>query len=251
MPDVERPSDEVLRRFAEHSLTLTTDDERGSTTIPYRLMSPDPEPSEASYPLVVFLHGAGERGSDNRAPLKYLPEVLAREENRHRFRCYVAAPQCPAGATWHTWPPKAQELQRLGPETLPASLTADLVREAASRCAVDVRRVYLTGLSMGGFGAWYAAARDPGLFAALAPICGGGRLPDAGRLRTLPIWAVHGACDDVVPPDYGRNIIEAVRRAGGTPRYDELPGVGHDSWTPAYEPAFGLLDWLFAQTRST
>ena len=249
MAESTRPSDVTVRRFVARNLDLFADDGAGHASISYRLMSPQSTDAKSRDPLIVFLHGAGERGSDNLAQLRYLPEVLALEENRRRYPCYVAAPQCPLGSTWCTTNPKAPELQRLGATSLPAGLVAELVRDVVADHAVDERRIYLTGLSMGGFGVWYAAARDPERFAAAAPICGGVRLFEPQRLRDLPIWAVHGADDDVVPCDYSRRAIAAVRNAGGRPRYDELPKVGHDSWTPAYDPSFGLLDWLFAQRR--
>jgi predicted peptidase len=112
--------------------------------------------------------------------------------------------------------------------------------------AVDPARIYLTGLSMGGYGTWDLAARQPERFAAILPICGGGDEATAPRLAKLPIWCFHGDADTVVPVERSRTMIAAVRAAGGSPKYSELPGVGHDSWTPAYrDPA--VLDWLFAK----
>lgn len=114
--------------------------------------------------------------------------------------------------------------------------------------AVDPDRVSLTGISMGGFGAWDLAARIPERFAALVPICGGGDEATAVKRAGLPIWCFHGADDTVVVPERSRRMIAAVRAAGGRPRFSELAGVGHDSWTPAYrDPA--VLDWLFGQRR--
>ncbi|MBL9084710.1 MAG: hypothetical protein JNK76_23095, partial [Planctomycetales bacterium] len=105
-------------------------------------------------------------------------------------------------------------------------------------------------LSMGGFGAWWLAGKQPEAFAAVAPLCGGGDLADAPQFANLPTWAVHGLLDDVVSVETSRRMIQALRAFGATPRYTELPEVGHDCWTPAYEPSFGLLDWLFAQRRT-
>lgn len=104
---------------------------------------------------------------------------------------------------------------------------------------------------MGGFGCWQWAGSQPQMFAAVAPICGGGHIDDARNLMNLPIWAVHGALDDAVPVGQSRRMIEAIRAVGGEPKYTELADVGHDCWTPAYEPAFGLLDWMFAQRRTS
>jgi formylglycine-generating enzyme required for sulfatase activity len=115
---------------------------------------------------------------------------------------------------------------------------------------VDQDRVYLTGLSMGGFGAWYLAARHPDRFAAVAPVCGGGPEEQAARLKDIPIWAWHGADDRAVPPARSRNMIQKIRDAGGTPRHTELEGVGHASWTAAYA-LDGVLPWMWEQRRAS
>ena len=208
-----------------------------SRTYRYRLMVAD---GAGAHPLVLFLHGAGERGDDNRAQLAYLPEILARPDMRKRFPAHVLAPQCPEGKSWskRTW---ALENPPILPDALPA-----MVEEVAGKYAVDRTRLYLTGLSMGGFGAWELAARMPGAWAAVVPICGGGEARNAPGLKDVPIWAFHGAEDDVVPIQRSREMIEAFRAAGGHPRYSELDGVGHDSWTPAYESQ-ELLEWMFSQ----
>jgi predicted peptidase len=114
---------------------------------------------------------------------------------------------------------------------------------------VDEKRIYLTGLSMGGYGAWELAMRQPTRFAALAPICGGGDESQAAILKDIPVWAWHGDADPAVPVERSRRMIEAIKTAGGKPRYSELPGVGHDSWTPAYTRADGVVPWLFEQVK--
>ena len=113
---------------------------------------------------------------------------------------------------------------------------------------IDPGRIYLTGLSMGGYGAWELAARIPERFAAVAPICGGGDEAQAAKLVGLPIWCFHGADDKVVPVERSRSMVAAIKAAGGEPKFSELPGVGHDSWTPAYRDG-ALLGWLFQQRR--
>ena len=114
---------------------------------------------------------------------------------------------------------------------------------------VDKNRVYLTGLSMGGYGSWELAMRRPTVFAAVAPVCGGGDESQAARLKSLPIWAAHGDADRVVWPDRSRRMVEAVRKAGGHIRYTEYPGTGHNSWTPFYADTTGVVPWMFQQTR--
>ena len=114
--------------------------------------------------------------------------------------------------------------------------------------SVDARRVYLTGLSMGGYGTWELAARQPQRFAAVVPICGGGDERQASRLSALPIWAFHGAADNVVFPIRSQKMVDAIRAAGGKIQYTQYPGVGHNSWNQAYR-SDELLKWLFAQRR--
>jgi len=215
----------------------------------YRLLKPAIVEPGKRYPAVLFLHGAGERGNDNRRQLMYLPTWLATEENRRRHPCFVVAPQCRVD---HRWVEVDWSAQKSVPQQ--PAMTADMTAAVAALDAVmqaepvDAGRVYLTGLSMGGYGSWDLAARMPERFAALIPICGGGDEATAATLKPLPIWCFHGDADTVVPVERSRTMVEAVKAAGGTVQYTEFTGVGHDSWTPAYrDPA--TLEWLFDQRR--
>jgi predicted peptidase len=123
-----------------------------------------------------------------------------------------------------------------------------ILDEVAKEYKVDPQRVYLTGLSMGGFGTWSLAAKDPGRWAAIAPICGGGNPNDAAKIKDLPCWCFHGGADPVVPPSRSRVMMKALWDAGGHPNYTEYPGVGHNSWDKAYATA-DLYEWLLAQRR--
>jgi predicted peptidase len=218
----------------------------------YRLLAPEPAATTgdgARHPLIVFLHGAGERGSDNVAQLKYLPAWMAEPENRRRHPAFVLAPQCRMDERWVdvSWADGSSTPQPPTPTTdLAAAIAA--IDAVVAREAVDPARIYLTGLSMGGYGTWDLAARSPERFAAVMPICGGGDERVAARLAGLPIWCFHGDADKAVPVGRSREMIAAVRRAGGRPIYSELAGVGHDSWTPAYRDGF-VLDWLFSQRK--
>ncbi len=120
------------------------------------------------------------------------------------------------------------------------------IRKIVTEENVDTSRIYLTGLSMGGYGSWDLAARHPDWFAAVVPICGGGDPKSALRLAKLPIWVFHGQNDKVVPESASLKMVDALRDAGGRPAYTSLPGVGHDSWPYAYGPR-GAMDWMFAQ----
>jgi predicted peptidase len=199
-------------------------------------------------PLVVFLHGAGERGADNERQLRHgIPQFAARA-NREKFPCFLIAPQCPLNQRWvevdwsadrHTQPTEIGDAGRL---------TIELIEASLKELTIDPQRVYITGLSMGGFGAWDLIARRPDLFAAAAPVCGGGDEATAEKIRHIPIWAFHGARDTAVMPTRSRNMIAAVECVGGTPRYTEYPDVGHYSWDEVYrDPA--LFDWLFKQRK--
>lgn len=245
------PSADALTHFAERTASTRGFGVPGDPPVRYRLMRPADDDPSMLYPFVIFLHGAGERGDDNTSQLLYLPEVLARPECRKRYPCYMLAVQCAADDKWvevewgqTDWTP---------PHTVSRAMRRLQAAAAAvvAQQRIDEDRIYLTGLSMGGFGCWQWAGAQPEAFAAVAPLCGGGDVDDAADLARLPIWAVHGTLDDAVPVAHSRRMIEAIRAAGGKPKYTELTDVGHDCWTPAYEPAFGLLDWMFAQRRNS
>ncbi len=217
-------------------------------TYPYRLMEPAGGQSGQLFPLVVYLHGAGERGSDNEAQLRYLPSWLATEDHRAKYPCHLLAPQCRANTYWVETP---RALDRCAPRVEPGPMMQAVlaaIDDVLASFPIDKHRLYLTGLSMGGYGSWDLGTRAAERWAAVAPICGGGDELYADRLVNVPVWAWHGNADDVVPVSRSRVMIDAVRAAGGAPRYTELAGVGHDSWTPAYTSG-ELLDWMFAQRK--
>ncbi len=184
------------------------------------------------WPLILFLHGSGERGNElERVKVNGLPKELAAGRE---VPAIVLSPQCPAGAGW------AGDLMV---EDLDA-----LVADALVRYRVDPRRVYVTGLSMGGFGTWALAAAHPERFAAIAPVCGGGNPELAGRLRRLPVWAFHGAKDDVVPLANLTVMTEALARVQGDMRTTIYPDAGHDAWSATYaNPEF--YTWLLGHER--
>lgn len=215
----------------------------------YRLMRPAAVAAGATYPLVLFLHGAGERGTDNEKQLMYLPTWMAEPDRRAQYPCFVLAVQCREGSRWadFNWSDKKSTPQKPEP-------TADLAAAVAALDAVmkaepvNPDRVYLTGLSMGGYGSWDLAARMPERFAAMIAVCGGGDEATASKLVSLPIWCFHGAADEAVPVERSRTMVEAVKAAGGSVKYTEYENVEHNSWTPAYrDPA--TLEWLFRQKR--
>ncbi|MGD0900402.1 MAG: PHB depolymerase family esterase [Thermoguttaceae bacterium] len=220
----------------------------GDQALPYRLLKPAGYDPQKKYPLVLFLHGAGERGDDNQAQLKHMVRIFAAKENREKYPCFVLVPQCPKNEKWSdvNWG-ASTSLQPEKPSR-PLALAVALIGELEKKYGIDPARRYVMGLSMGGYGTWDAVVRYPGMFAAAVPVCGGGDETQAPRIAKLPIWVFHGDKDPAVKTVRSRNMVEAIRKAGGTPKYTEYPGVGHDSWTPASkEPE--LLPWLFSQKR--
>ena len=184
--------------------------------------------SKKTWPLMLFLHGAGESGNDLMKVKIHGPPKLV--ETKGPFPFILVSPQSP-GRGWN-------------PDVLNA-LVDSVIREYR----VDKDRVYLTGLSMGGYGTWALAAAHPEKFAALAPICGGGNPADAAKLAKLPIWVFHGAKDPVVPLKRSEEMVEALKAAGGDPKFTVYPEAQHDSWTETYNnPEF--YEWLLAQKRT-
>lgn len=216
--------------------------------LPYRLLKPlNYEPAK-KYPLVVFLHGAGERGDDNKAQLKHGAATFATAATREKFPCFVLAAQCPKDRRWvemdwggvtGTAPDEPGPIQPL----LLAALDP-----ISGEFSIDPDRVYVTGLSMGGYGTWDLITRHPGKWAAAVPVCGGGDKTRAAAARAVPVWAFHGLEDNVIQPVRSRDMVAGMKAAGGFAAHTEYPGVQHDSWSLAYsEP--NLLPWLFAQQR--
>jgi predicted peptidase len=240
--------DAAIEAFASGRVTVT--EEGQPVEFRYRLLRPATLAAETRYPVILFLHGAGERGSDNERQLNHFPTWMAEAAQRAARPCFLVAPQCREKHAWSVfdWDTSKPAALPEVPTTDMAAALAALDAVLAAEPAADPDRVYLTGLSMGGYGGWDLAARMPERFAAVMPICGGGDEATAPRLTKLPIWCFHGEADPVVPVGLSRSMIAAIKAAGGTPIYSELPCVGHDSWTPAYRnPA--VLDWLFAQRR--
>lgn len=222
--------------------------EKGGASLPYRLMRPEKVEGGKKYPLVIFLHGAGERGNDNEAQLVHGVKEFAKPGAREKYPCFLVAPQCPTGKQWVQVPWNADKHDMPPVPSAPASLLTGLMDELEKSLPVDLDRVYITGLSMGGYGTWDLLSRQPDRFAAAVPVCGGGDEKKAAVMKKVPIWAFHGALDVAVPVARSRNMVDAVNRAGGNARYTEYPQVAHDSWNPCYADA-EMMDWMFRQAR--
>lgn len=189
--------------------------------------------SKTAVPLLLFLHGAGERGSDLKKVAPHGPPArIARGEWDYPF--IVVTPQCPADAWW---------TDSLMTDSLEALLD-DLERNYR----IDENRIYVTGLSMGGFGTWRLATENPDRFAAIAPICGGGDPFHAKRIKDLPIWTFHGAKDEVVPILSTEVMVQALKKIGSEVIFTVYPETGHDSWVEAYDNP-ELYEWLLEQKK--
>jgi predicted peptidase len=215
------------------------------TEAKYVVFVPHDYRGDRPYPLILFLHGAGEWGTDGKRQLTVGlgPAVKKREKT---FPFLVVFPQ----SQKKTWPINRQERRQIddilatwSDQDAEGRRALAMLAEIVKDYRVDPERIYLTGVSMGGFGTWSLAASHPDRWAAIVPICGGGDPHAAGKIARLPCWCFHGDADDAVPVDRSREMMKALWEAGGHPNYTEYAGVGHNSWDKAYNTA-DLHDWL-------
>jgi predicted peptidase len=216
----------------------------GNESLRYLLFVPAHYDRGKKYPLVLWFHGGGARGDNPKTILswgdKHGPLYLARPDNQSDHPCFVLAPQCPAGKLWAD-PMSDQPLDQL-------RLVLELLDSIEKEFSIDAKRLYVIGISMGGYATWDIIARRPNRFEAAVPICGGGNPAKAPRLVNTAIWAFHGEKDDLVKVEESRMMIAAIERAGGKPKYTEYRGVGHSAWEEAFnEP--GFLEWMFSRVR--
>jgi len=240
----------ISNSFAQQSLfSYEKHGNAKGDTLLYRQLYPDYD-TMRKYPLVIFLHGSGERGNDNEAQLKWGVKHFAEEKNMIMHPAFVIAPQCPANMGWSSFPFRnnSREL-RLPPQpSKPMALLIELIQQMIKRFPVDTNRIYITGLSMGGFGTFDAIARYPGLFAAAVPVCGGGDASRAASIAHIPIWIFHGAEDTAVDPAFSHDMLLALTKAGAHPGFTQYPEVGHFSWLGAYNDEL-MIEWLFRQRK--
>ncbi|HET9217763.1 MAG TPA: prolyl oligopeptidase family serine peptidase [Terriglobia bacterium] len=213
---------------------------KGRQSMPYRLFVPKTYDKGISYPLVIWLHGGGSSGNDNIGQIsldnKLGTHFWTRKENQERHPAFVLAPQSPGGWDSNTSTGLSDELK----------LVLEILDVVRKEYTIDPKRIYVAGQSNGGIGVWGLITKKPGVFAAAIPLCGAGHTGIAARAAKTAVWAFHGEKDDVISADFTRKMVDAVRRAGGNPRYTEYKGVGHEIWEPVFkEPE--LEEWLFAQ----
>lgn len=214
-------------------------------TLQYRQLISDYD-SKSKYPLVIFLHGSGERGNDNKAQLKWGVQEFATSKNLTMHPSIIIAPQCPNEMSWASL--DKENVTYLPSPTLPMQLLKELIDKSIQELPVDIDRIYITGLSMGGYGTYDAIMRYPKLFAAALPVCGGGDINKAEDIAHIPIWIVHGALDSVVKPELSQDMVIALTKAGGHPGYTQYPEAGHFSWIGAYSDPV-IMNWLYSQSK--
>lgn len=221
--------------------------DRGDTLL-YRQLFPDYD-TIRKYPLVIFLHGSGERGNDNEAQLKWGVSNFATDEMMKLHPAFVIAPQCPSNESWsHFSNTDKGNRMLLASPSRPMEMVMALVHKLIKKLPIDTNRIYITGLSMGGFGTFDAISRYPGLFAAAVPVCGGGDVAKASVISHMPVWIFHGAEDAAVDPGNSYEMAEALRKAGAHPGFTVYPETGHFSWLAAYSDPM-MIEWLFRQQR--
>jgi predicted peptidase len=216
--------------------------------LPYRLFVPRDYDPAKSYPLVTFLHGAGERGTDNRLQLTGQTGELS-YINQSTAATFMLAPQCPPSDQW-VEVPFDHGSYSIADTPLSPSLRAVLGLQSwvLTQYNIDRTRLYLTGLSMGGYGAWDLSLRFPTLYAAVVPMSGAGDPERAVLELDDAVWAFHGANDSVIPVSGSRDMVNAMRSFGGDPKYTEFPNADHNIWDTAYATR-DLIPWTFAQQR--
>ena len=209
----------------------------------YRLFKPPAYDSRTNYPLVLFLHGAAGLGDDNARQFnggnEVPPVALTADDAQARFPSFVLAPQCPRGTSWSGFGKQPSEM---------IASTMVALQALQREFRIDAGRIYIVGVSMGGHGVWDTVAKFPQTFAAAVPICAASELAQVPKIAPLPVWSFHGAADPLINVSNAREMVAALRKAGGHPRYTEYPGVGHDSYRNAFKEP-DLLPWLFSQRR--
>ena len=219
-------------------------------TLPYRIFVPEDYSEEYAYPVVLLLHGAGERGTDNEAQLKHVVSNLYVKKTSPFYHAIVIVPQCPANMQWvdTPWANGNYSIENV-PISKPMTAVVELLDSVIETYSVNTDRQYVTGLSMGGFGTWDLIMRYPDRFAAAIPYCGGADPSQAENLAKIPIWTFHDTQDTSVPVSGTQEVVAAIKAAGGTLiTYKETTGLGHNVWSSGSQTP-SLSTWLFEQRK--
>lgn len=218
--------------------------------LPYRVLKPDNYDSTKKYPLVVALHGAWGRGTDNKSRAIDAFGFLSAPDIRKKYPAFIITPQCPGKMQWANtpWAKGCYSTDKVK-ISKPITLVLEIIESLQDEFPLDSKRIYVTGQSMGGYGTWDIIMRRPQLFAAAIPVCGAGDLEQAQKLVHLPIWCFHGDKDTVVPFAASRQMDAKMKELGNKNwKYTEFPGVGHGSSKPTWKTP-ELIPWLFNQSK--
>ena len=239
---------EVRNRFTRE---VFTDPDTG-LTLPYRMYVPERMNAERKYSFLLFLHGAGERGSDNERHITVNSNILTRivNDTDPDHACIILAPQCPSDRQWvdTPWGNGSYSVDAV-PQSQQMSAVMKIVEQVTEEYKVDPDRMYITGISMGGYGTWDTIIRYPDTFAAAIPVCGAGDPTKASLIKDIPIRTYHSSDDGTVPVRGTREMVAALEEVGGKVQYTEYTNAGHGAWEPAYNDA-DLVDWLFEQRQA-
>jgi predicted peptidase len=227
----------------------------GEDTLNYRILYPENFNPAEKYPLLLFLHGAGERGDDNEKQLVHGSSLFLNQENRDNFPAIVIFPQCPKSEYWakadivRSSEGNSFEFDYSGEPNKSLGLVMKMVKRYSKNHFVDQERLYVGGLSMGGMGTFEILSRMPNTFASAFAICGAGNPYSVGNYaKKVDLWVFHGAKDDVVDPEYSEEMVQALKEAGADIKFTLYPEANHNSWDPAFaEPE--LLTWLFSNSK--
>ena len=227
-----------------------------SDTLPYRMMVPDDYDPKKKYPLVIFLHGSGERGNDNEKQLVHGAKLFLRDSIRKKYPAIVVFPQCSANSYWSNvnivtdaqTGSRTFNFQTDSKPTVAMNLLLNLVNEFQRKYSIQKKKIYISGLSMGGMGAFEIVRRRPNLFAAAVPICGGANPATASKLIKTKWWIFHGEKDDVVNPQYSKDMAMAILNEGGNAKLTIYPNANHNSWDSAFAES-NFLQWMFSNHK--
>ena len=248
MPALSRASD--AKAFQARSHKMGAD-----KSLVYRLFVPKNYQAAKKYPLMLTLHGAGERGINNTSQLLHdFNNMWADDTIQNPNPCFVVAPQCPADSQWVNtpWANGSYSLDKVAISE-PMKTVVAILDSLGREFNIDADRIYVSGISMGGFGTWFMAMKYPDRFAAAVPVCGGADPKKAPLVSKLPIWTFHAEDDGVVPVAGTREMVAALKTAGSSVKYTEYPkalGYNHQSWVPAGKTP-ELWRWVFSQARVT
>lgn len=228
---------------------------QNADTLPYRILLPENFNPKKRYPLVLFLHGSGERGSDNEKQLTHGAKLFLDPANRKNYPAIVVFPQCTKNSYWSNVQMVADSTGKRdfyfvygGQPSTSMRLLMQLVNNLQKQFRITKQQMYVMGLSMGGMGTFEIVHRMPDTFAAAMPICGGANTATAANMKFTRWWVFHGAKDNVVPPHLSEDMVKALKRSGAQVKYTLYPEANHNSWDSAFaEPE--LLQWMFKQKR--